>query len=1083
MSYPRSALFCALLSALLPAAADASLIHRDQLDAARQRGLEVVEDYGAVLWMRPASSLSTDTGDYALELAGRRFDPASETRAHASVYGSGPALRLVQFDAPARPEWLEDLKAAGIQPLQYVEPFAYVVWASAPALQGAARTQSKLRFAGDFLPEYKTATVADGIKRGELEWQLMLYRGARVDLGQLLASGAQLVERADTDAHFELARVRVTDAASVERLSRIPGVYAIHPVPRDGGLRGELQHQLSANNLGGNGLPVPGYRAWLSARGVSGAGVTIANVDGGIFDTHPDLVGRMLPCTGDTCGGAATDAHGTHTAAIMAGDAASGVLDANGFLRGLGIAPGAHLVEQVYSPHFQQAGGMLKLMRQSYDNGAQLSGNSWGPAGSPRGYDADTRQVDVGSRDVNPSLAGDQALTYVLSIMNGNGGTSSQGSPDEAKNVITVGSTKAQLSSGAVDANFNDISGNSGHGPALDGRRIPHMVAPGCRVDSAASATGYSLLCGTSMASPQVSGAVALFIEQFRNAYGGRTPSAALSKAALVAATQSLAGFRDADNGVLGQRPDSKQGWGRLRTDWLLAPAAPALYFDQFEVGANTGDLPPTVIFDATGERWDLALSSVDPELPMTLVLTWTDAPGHGLGGNTPAWNNNLDLVVEAAGDSYLGNVLDASGFSTTGGSADARNNIEVVVLPAAIAAGGVNVGVIAAALNSDALPNRTGMTDQDFALACVNCISGSTFGLQADSSRVQACGPATESVDLSLTAIGDYVGSASLSIDSLAGVTSSFSPATVSVPGSSTLSLEIVDPAEGSHPLQILANDGEIEKGVAITLDYSTRLPGGTTLGWPTADLEGVGLRPTLSWTAADNAANSYRLEVSTDADFETLVFALDTEDTHLRLPTALAADTQYWWRVTPSNFCGDAPTSTQRSFRTAEPTCATVAASGLPLSIGPGAAVQTNSTVAIALPGLVQTVSLPTVVGTHTYLGDLSASLLAPDGTAVGFWSRVCGAADDFNFGFDDAATTPFSSMACPATGGLIYRPAAPFSALAGKDAAGSWTLRITDNAGGDGGNLSAWSLRVCAVDGIETNADALFADGFED
>ena len=79
-------------------------------------------------------------------------------------------------------------------------------------------------------------------------------------------------------------------------------------------------------------------------------------------------------------------------------------------------------------------------MAESFANGAVLSNNSWGPSGSPRGYDIDTKQTDIGARDVDPSAAGNQALTYVLSIMNGYGGTSSQGTPDEGKNLLTVGS-------------------------------------------------------------------------------------------------------------------------------------------------------------------------------------------------------------------------------------------------------------------------------------------------------------------------------------------------------------------------------------------------------------------------------------------------------------------------------------------------------------------------------------------------------------------------------------------------------------------------------------------------------------------
>lgn len=1082
MRLPRSPLALALGAALLwTGPAPAEIVHKDARTAAEARGLEVVEDYGAVLWMRPRSE--TQDQAFHLNLGGQQFDPASASPASSAPYGPAPALRLVQFDAPPRVEWLQDLEANGLHILQAIEPHAYVVWGGSAALHDSARGNSRLRFHGDFLPSYKTANVADGIKRGEQEWQLLLVREAHVDAGTLLAAGAAQLERSSADPKFDVVRIRINDADVLERLAQHPGVYALHPVPRDGGHRGELQQQISANNLGGNGLPVPGYQAWLQGLGLSGAGTVMANVDGGIHDTHPDLVGRMLPCTGDTCGGSAVDQHGTHTAAIMAGDGASGVRDANGFLRGLGMAPGANLVEQVYSPHFQQAGGMLKLMRQSFDNGAQLSGNSWGPAASPRGYDGDTRQVDVGVRDVNPTLAGDQSLTYVLSIMNGNGGTSTQGSPDEAKNVITVGSTKAQLSSGAVDPAFNDLSSNSGHGPALDGRRIPHLVAPGCRVDSAASATGYGLLCGTSMASPQVAGAVALFIEHYRAQYDGRTPSAAMSKAALVASVQNLAGQRDANGTVMGPRPDSKQGWGRLRADHLLAPGVPVLHFDEFRTGAPTGDLPPTQIFDATGERWDVSLAAADPSKPVTLALVWTDAPGHGLGGSTPAWNNDLDLVVETGGNTYLGNVFNAQGVSVTGGTRESRNNIELVVLPGSVAAGGLDVGVIAASLTADALPNRVGATDQDFALVCVNCEMATGYGLSTSTSRLEICGPGNETLDIDLRAFGSYTGTAQLSLDAPTGVSGSFTPAVVTVPGTSELDLTIAGLSPGSHTLRVDATDGTLLRSRDIQLEYSAALPGSTNLVWPAHNQQNIGTLPQLSWTAASNAPRGYRLEVSTSASFSTHVVDEIVAGTVRELPVGLVPDTVHYWRVTPTNLCGEAPVSAVRSFRTATETCTVQGAGNLPLSIGPGGGVVTNATFAITGAGQVSRVEIPSVVGTHTYVGDLSGSLIAPNGTSVGFWSRVCGSADDFNFGVSDSATAAFSTIACPPTNGQLYRPAAPLSGLAGSPVAGTWTLRITDNANGDGGQLTAAQIRVCSVAGDVSNSEALFANGFED
>ncbi|MBW8808797.1 MAG: S8 family serine peptidase [Lysobacter sp.] len=258
-------------------------------------------------------------------------------------------------------------------------------------------------------------------------------------------------------------------------------------------------------------------------------------------------------------------------------------------------------------------------------------------------------------------------------------------------------------------AAINDLSSNTAHGPALDGRRIPAMVAPGCSIDSANSATGHGLMCGTSMASPQVAGASALFVQYYRNRFSV-DPSPALTKAAFTAVAQNLVGKLDADGGTLATAPDSKQGWGRMLIDPVLRPAQAVQYVDQSHV------------FDNTGESWTRTFTAADPTKPVRVMLVWTDAPGHGLGGTTPAWNNNLDLRVTAGGNTYLGNVFNSAGWSATGGTADARNNGEGVFLQAAQHGGSVNVVVRATDINSNGLPNAGDDTDQDFALVCYNC-------------------------------------------------------------------------------------------------------------------------------------------------------------------------------------------------------------------------------------------------------------------------------------------------------------------------------------------------------------------------
>lgn len=698
-------------------------------------------DYGRMQWitasaeqlerLRASGIVVTEVVEpFTLDLGGRRFDPLTAIPAALANWGrlaetDGSDWRLVQFVGPVRQAWLDELRAAGLEPAQYIHPFTYVVWGTRAALTEAAKRPA-VRWSGDFLPAYRVLPRWRSLGADSIAVHVTVHHDTDLGVG-LRAAGATFVARAEVDRHFSSVELRV-GGDRFAALAALPGVYSIQPVPTDGGLRGEMSNQINAGNYGDDNFAFPGYLDYLADIGVDGTGVIVADVDGGVWDTHPDLVNRMLPCSGDTCGGSATDAHGTHTSGIIAGDGSSGTTTANGFLRGLGMAPGANLVEQVYSPFFTQPGGMLKLMTDSVRNQAVTSGNSWGPAGSPRGYDDDTRQVDVGVRDADPDAPGDQPLSYVLSFMNGHGGFQSQGSPDEGKNLFTIGSTKMQSSSTVQIAQIDDLSSNSAHGPALDGRTIPAMVAPGCQVDSTISATGYGLMCGTSMASPHVTGAGALFTEYYRN-LTGNDPSPALVKAAFTAVAKDLTGHDDADGNPIDHLFDSKQGWGRMQVDPVLAPVQSVVYVDQ------------SVVFDATGEAWTQTYSAADPAQPMRLMLAWTDAPGHGLGGSTPAWNNDLDLRVTGAGGVFLGNVLDAGGWSGTGGSADAMNNTEAVFLQAAQHGGSLAVEVLATDINSDGLPNAGDDTDQDFALVCYNCVDSvddqADIGLVVDTAAV----------------------------------------------------------------------------------------------------------------------------------------------------------------------------------------------------------------------------------------------------------------------------------------------------------------------------------------------------------
>jgi hypothetical protein len=386
------------------------------------------------------------------------------------------------------------------------------------------------------------------------------------------------------------------------------------------------------------------------------------------------------------------------------------------------MAPGAKLFAQNFiglaTPFAPSGPGQyLELNEHSVLGGATVSANSWGPAGTPQGYDADTREFDHAPRDANLDTPQHEPLNFVLSIMNGRGGTSTQGTPDEGKNLLRVGSTK-NFRAGDID----DLSFSSAHGPALDGRRLPDIVAPGERVVSTADpvtiglcrapvigvgAALYTHCTGTSMASPHVSGGAAVFTEHYRRTFGP-DPSPALVKAAFVNGAVDLAGARDANGNTLGHIPDDKQGWGRFNLENVLG-------------GARKTYLDQAVILADTGQTWRTRVRPVDPAQPVKVTLVWTDAPGHGLGGTTPAWVNDLDLRVTSDGVLYLGNAFGepSTGWSVAGGVADFMNNVENVYLPSARRA--LRIDVLAANLAGDGVPGVGDDTDQDFALVISN--------------------------------------------------------------------------------------------------------------------------------------------------------------------------------------------------------------------------------------------------------------------------------------------------------------------------------------------------------------------------
>ncbi|NIM19235.1 MAG: S8 family serine peptidase [Candidatus Latescibacteria bacterium] len=330
--------------------------------------------------------------------------------------------------------------------------------------------------------------------------------------------------------------------------------------------------------------------------GLDGTGVVVGGLDTGVDISHPDINGKMVTnnpldptypggwaefdSNGDIIPGSVphdSDDHGTHTTGTMIGGNASGY--------DIGVAPGANLMHGLVIPggsgtFAQVAGGMEWIIdpdeNPATDDGAQLVNMSLGATGTYPEMIAPTDNMVAAN--VFPSFA----------IGNSGPSPSTTASPGNVPSAYGVGATD----SSEVIASFSGRGPVTWNSPPYVGTWIkPDISAPGVAIYSSVPGGGWEWngWNGTSMATPHVSGTIALMLQG--------NPMLTVDQTKLLLSQTAI------DYGDPGM--DNSYGWGRVSAFGAVSAAlvgVGTLEGTVYSSGGGTVDNAKVLIVD-TGQK------------------------------------------------------------------------------------------------------------------------------------------------------------------------------------------------------------------------------------------------------------------------------------------------------------------------------------------------------------------------------------------------------------------------------------------------------------------------------------------------
>lgn len=615
-----------------------------------------------------------------------------------------------------------------------------------------------------------------------------------------------------------------------------------------------------------------------------------------------------------------------------------------------------------------------------------------------------------------------------------------------AKNNLVV----ANAQDASVDAVGNLtaavlINSSSSQGPTDDRRIKPDITGNGTNLTSSTSTsnTATTSMSGTSMASPNVAGTLLLLQQHYNN----------LTTKFMKAATlKGLACHTADDAGNIG--PDAIFGWGLLNAK----AAAQAITGNGLSSWISEEKLNQ-------GQTYTMNVKALGTT-PLAASITWTDVPGDPNNGQrgpndlTKALVNDLDIRITRNATTYFPWKLDADVTADAIRTQDnAIDNVELVKIDSPVANGDYTITITH---KGNLVTGK-----QNYSLVITGL--SSTFALVPTSDDLTVCTNQNAVYTFNYTQSGTMT--TTFSATGLpSGATAVFSPTSRNSNGPVTMTISnLTNITPGTYSVGIVGNNGTESETRTRQLNIYSNTFSAIALNTPTNNQTTVATTVNLTWNSNANAEN-YNLQVSTSPTFSTLFLDTNTTNTSYIL-SGLNQETYYYWRVLPTNRCGNAPaaSATVYRFQTGVLSCGNVFS----------ATDFSNATIATTANS---TGSVPIIVGSsltigdinvelnisHTYIQDFKVYLTGPasiGSPVITLLSEACGDNDNVNCVMDDSGIPVACTSAVPALTGNVI-PFESLSELNGLNAQGTWTLSVVDAYNGDGGVINSVNLNICSI-----------------